>query len=178
MKNYIIGGLLCLVSALVIGVEPLQRFINETTNQGTLRGVETCLSYSESQLLSPEAVRSSCVTAFQKPLYGNDHATGRAGPRMDQRTVRWGGILENKTPDHVTTWIQVSVGIFDANGNEQEFYSETPIWIDPLDEAEFMVPLPDAEAEQFDKLEFCDLEDDAPKDCMSWGVTGIMGLAI
>lgn len=178
MKNYIIGGLLCLVVALVIGVEPLQRFVNEATNRGALRGVETCLSYSKSELLSPETVRSACVTAFQKPLYDNDRASGRAGPRMDQQTVSWGGILENKTPDHVTTWIQITVSIYDAEGNEQEFSAETPIWIDPLDQAEFKVELPEVTGEQFDNLESCDLEDTAPKDCMSWGITEMKGLKI
>jgi hypothetical protein len=103
VKNFIIGGLLCRVAALVIGVEPLQRFVNETTSIGTLRGVEACLSYSSSELLSTEAVRSTCVMAFQKPFYANDHAIGKAGPRLDQRSVSWGGFLENKTHDHVTT---------------------------------------------------------------------------
>ena len=70
----------CLVVALVIGIKPVQRFTNEAVNSGTLRGVETCLSYSSSELLSPEAVRATCVAAFQKRLYGREHAQGRAAP--------------------------------------------------------------------------------------------------
>jgi hypothetical protein len=73
--------------------------------QGTLRGVEACMEYSRSELLSEDAVKASCVVNFQKYIYNGDHATGRAGPRIDEQTVSWGGILENKTPDHVTTWI-------------------------------------------------------------------------
>ncbi|EET49649.1 hypothetical protein [Thalassobium sp. R2A62] len=178
MKNFIIGGLLCLLAALFFGVEPLQRFVNETTSKGTLRGVETCLSYSSSELLSTEVVRSTCTLAFQKPLYGNDNATGKAGPRIDQQLVSWGGLLENKTDDHVTTWIRLSVGIFDTEGNEQTFSVETPIWIEPLAQTEFKVELPDVNAEQFDNLEFCELEDVARKSCMSWGITEIMGLSL
>ena len=178
MKNYFIGGLVCLVAALVIGVEPVQRFANETANRGTLRGVETCLSYSKSELLSPEAVRSTCIQAFHKPLYSNDHATGKAGPFVEQQAIFWSGFLDNKTPDHVTTWIKVSVGIFDAAGDEQEFHGETSIWIDPLDQAEFKVALPEVEREQFDDLEFCELETPSPKNCMSWGITEMMGLSL
>lgn len=178
MKNFIIGGLACLVAGLVVGVEPLQRFVNETTNQGTLKGVEACISYTSSELLTAEAVKAACVSTFQAPLYAYEHATGKAGPRTDQSSVSWGGILENKTHDHVTTWIRLSVDIFDAEGNEQEFFAETPIWIDPLNQTEFIVQLSDVNAEQFDNLEFCELEDTAPKSCMSWGITEIMGLSL
>jgi hypothetical protein len=178
VKNFIIGVLLCLVAGLVIGVEPLHRFFNEATSRGTLRGVETCLSYSSSELLSTETVRSTCVLAFQKPLYDNDLATGRAGPRTDQQTVSWGGLLENKTPDHVTTWIRLSVRIFDEEGNEEVFSAETPIWIDPLGQAEFGVGLPDVNPEQFDNLDFCERDDAAPTSCISWGITEMMGLSL
>lgn len=178
MKNFIIGALLCVVVALFLGVERVQRFVNEATNQETLRGVETCLSYTSGNLLSTEAVRSTCVAAFQKRLFDNNHATGKAGPRIGRRTVSWGGVLENKTSDHVTTWIQLSIGIFDAEGNEQEFSAQTTLWIDPLGKTDFKVELPDAKIEQFDDLKFCDLEDTAPKSCMSWGVTEMMGLSL
>lgn len=178
LKNYLIGGLICLVAALVFGIKPVQQAINETLNQGTLRGVETCMSYSSSELLSTEAVRATCVKTFQKRLYHNDHATGRAGPRAAQQTVSWSGVLENKTPDHVTTWIEVSVSIYDAEGSEQEYSSETRIWIDPLDEAEFRVELPDLEPKKLDEIEFCDYEDVAPTACVTWGVTDVMGLSI
>lgn len=87
MKNYLIAGLMCLVAALVIGIEPVQRVINEATQQGTLRGVETCMNYSRSDLLPEESVKATCVSIFQKPLFHSDHAAGRAGPLMDQRTV-------------------------------------------------------------------------------------------
>ncbi|MCL6285994.1 hypothetical protein M3P21_20985 [Ruegeria sp. 2012CJ41-6] len=178
MKNYIIAGLLCLVLALAIGVRPVQKTVNEALNQGTLKGVETCMSYSKSELLSNDAVQATCVTTFRKRLYHNGHATGRAGPRLGERTVSWGGVLENKTSDHVTTWIQVSVNIFDKDGEETEFLADTPIWIDPLDEAEFRVELPDLESKQLEGLEFCEHEDASPTDCMAWNVSGVMGLAI
>jgi hypothetical protein len=178
VKNYLIGGLVCLVVALVVGVQPVQKVINEATNRGTLRGGETCMSYSSSELLSKEALRATCVSAFQKRLFGGEYASGRAGPRPEQRSIRWGGILENKTPDHVTTWVRVSVSIFDVDGTEQEVFAETPICIDPLDEAEFSVELPELEPQQFENLEFCDHESEEPKSCMGWGVINIMGVSI
>ena len=104
-----IVGLICLVAALAFGVGPVQRVTNEATNHGTLRGVERCMEYSKSELLSQEAVKATCVQSFHKRLYVPDLATGQAGPRLDQERVNWGGILENKTPDHVTTWIRLAV---------------------------------------------------------------------
>ncbi|MFX0544770.1 hypothetical protein ACEWPL_004415 [Roseovarius sp. S1116L3] len=177
-KNYLIGGLACLVAALVFGITPVQRVMNEMVNKGTLRGVENCLSYSKSELLSAEAVKSTCVRNFQKRLYNNDHATGLAGPQWDERTVSWAGDLENKTSHHVTTWIRVSVGLYDADGNKNEFLADTPIWIDPLDEAEFRVELGELKPEQIENIEFCELDDLAPTACMTWGVTDVMGLSI
>lgn len=178
MKNYVIGGLTCLLIALVVGVEPVQRLINETVNRGTLRGVETCISYSSSSLLSTNAVKATCVAAFQKPLYKRDHATGRAGPRFDEETVSWEGVLENKTPDHVTTSVRFLVKVFDENGAEQEFFAETSIWIDPVSETGFKVELPDAKSEQFDDTDFCNHDESAPKVCISWNIVEIEGLTI
>ena len=178
MKNYLIGGLICLVAALAFGIKPVQRVMNEAANQGTLRGVETCMNYSKSELLSQDAVKATCVQSFHNRLYIPDLAIGQAGPRIDQGKVGWGGTLANKTPSHVTTWIQISVTIYDADGTKQEVFAETPIWIAPLGEAEFRVELPELEGKQFDDIKFCDHDNTAPKTCIGWGVTDVMGLAI
>lgn len=152
--------------------------MNEAANRGTLRGVETCMDYTKSELLSQDAVKATCVQSFQKQLYLPDLATGQAGPRLDQGQVGWGGTIENKTPDHVTTWIRIAVSVFDLEGNKQEVFAETPVWIDPMGEAEFRVELQDLHREQLDDIAFCDHDDEAPKACMAWGVTDVMGLAI
>jgi hypothetical protein len=178
VKNYIIGGLLCVVAALAIGIEPVQRAFNETVNQGTLRGVDNCLSYTSSELLSDESVKATCVNAFQERVYGQDMASGKGGPRPNQTSVNWVGVLDNKTADYVTTWIMVTVSIYDEDGNEEEFVADTSIWIDPKADAEFTVELPDVELERFDNIDFCALDDAAPKACMSWGITELMGLSI
>jgi len=170
--------LICLVAALTIGIEPVQRFMNEATNRGTLRGVEKCMDYSKSELLSQEAVKASCVQSFHKRLYLPDLATGQAGPRIDKEVVGWAGRLENKTSDHVTTWIRIVVIVFDDEGKEKQVFAETPIWIDPLGDAEFRVDLPDLQPKQFDALQFCDHDDEKPKACMAWDVADVMGLAI
>lgn len=177
MKNYLIVALACLVAALVFGIKPVQEVVNETMNRGTLKGAETCMEYSASQLLATDAVKAMCIQSFQKPLYSNDHATGQAGPSVNQQTVSWGGVLENKTSDHVTTWVRISVIVFDGEGAEQEVFAETPIWIDPLGEAEFQVELPDLKPEKLIN-EFCDHDDEAPKSCMTWGIVEVMGLAV
>ena len=178
MKNYLISALICLVAALAYGIEPVQRVINEAANRGTLRGVEKCMEYSKSELLSKDAVKASCVKAFHKRLYLPDLATGKAGPRVDQEMVGWEGVLENKTADHVTTWIQIGVSIFDKDGKEQEVFAETPIWIDPMGETNFQVEFPDLKPGQLDTIDWCGLDDQAPKACFSWGVTDMMGLEI
>jgi hypothetical protein len=118
-----------------------------------------------------------CVGTFQKKLYHSDHATGRAGPRFDKGTVSWNGNLQNKKPDHVTTWIKITVSIYDADGAEQEFSADTSIWIAPLDEAEFNVELPDIDLAQIEDMDFCDYEVLEPKSCFSWGIYGKMGLS-
>lgn len=163
---------------MAFGIKPVQRVINEAANRGTLRGVEACMDYSKSELLSQDAVKATCVQSFQNRLYLPDLASGQAGPRMDQEKAGWEGTLENKTPDHVTSWIQIAVTIFDADGTKQEVFAETAIWIDPLGEAEFRVELPEFKREQFDKIKFCDDDDEAPKACMGWGITDVKGLSI
>jgi hypothetical protein len=177
VKNYLIVALACLVAALVFGIKPVQEVVNEAMNRGTLKGAETCMEYSASQLLAADAVKAMCIQSFQKPLYSNDHATGQAGPSVNQQTVSWGGVLENKTSDHVTTWVRISVIVFDGDGAKQEVFAETPIWIDPLGEAEFEVELPDLQPEKLIN-EFCDHDDEAPKSCMTWGIVEVMGLAV
>jgi hypothetical protein len=178
VKNYLIGGLLCLVAALIIGIEPLQRALKETTKGGTLRGAEACIAYSSGGLLSEDAVKATCVATFQRNVFNGDLATGRAGPRLNDRTVDWYGILENKTPDHVTTRVRVTVSIYDTDGTEEEFFAETSIWIDPLNKADFTAELLEVEPEQLVDIEFCDHENLEPTACMTWGITDIMGLSI
>ena len=78
----------------------------------------------------------------------------------------------------MTTWIRLSVRIFDEEGNEEVFSAETPIWIDPLGQAEFGVGLPDVNPEQFDNLDFCERDDAAPTSCISWEITEMMGLSL
>lgn len=119
MKTYLIGALICLVAALTYGVEPVQRIVNEAANRGTLRGVEKCMEYSKSELLSQDAVKASCVKVFHTRLYLPDLATGKAGPLVEEGMAGWEGILENKTADHVTTWIQVRVDIYDKDGKKR-----------------------------------------------------------
>lgn len=178
MEKYLIGGLSCLVVALVVGVEPVQRTINEATRMGTLRGAEICIDYSGSDILSGDAVKTMCVDAFQMPLFHSDFASGRAGPRVEYDEVKWEGVLQNKTADHVTTWIEITVGFFDSDGKEERFKAETPIWIDPMDEAEFIVELPKLDPERLDDITFCKNSDHSPKSCMSWGITAMKGLSI
>ena len=178
MKNYLIIGLICLVAFFIIGIEPLQRGINEATNKGSLRGVENCMVYSKSDLLSESAVKATCVSTFQKNLYNSDLATGRAGPLGDFQGISWGGNLHNKTSDHVTTWIRVSVSAYDADGVKEDFQAETPIWIDPMSSTDFSVELPGLTQGQLENLEFCDRDDVQLKACMTWTITQIMGLAI
>ena len=178
LKNYLIVALLCAVAVLAFGLEPIARSVNEALRHGTLTGAEKCMSYSSGQLLSEDAAQTTCVSTFQTRLYHNDHATGRAGPRLNGATVAWGGTLENKSSDHVTTWIRISVSIFDDEGEKQEVSAETKIWIDPLDKADFQVDLLSLEAETLQNFEFCDLDDEEPKSCMGWGVTDVMGLRL
>ena len=178
MNKYLIAGLAIVIVAMAIGIEPLTKFKNEITNYGSLTGVETCMSYSSSELLSAEVIKATCVASFQKTLYENDHATGKAGPRAQQQSVYWGGTLANKTADHVTTWVRISVFVYDAEGDEEEHLAETEIWIEPRGEAEFRVELPEIGLEEIDGIVFCEREDIVPVSCMTWGVTDIKGLTI
>lgn len=178
MKNYLIAGLICLVAALTIGIGPVQRIVNEATNQGTLKGVERCMEYAKSDLISKEAIQRSCVQSFQKQLYLPDLAGGEAGPRTEKDLVRWEGTLENKTGDHVTTWVRVVVIVFDKAGKKTEVSGETPIWIDPMGEAEFRVELPELEPKQLDGFEFCEDDVAEPKACMGWTISEVKGLEL
>lgn len=177
LKNYLIAGLGCLIAMLIIGVEPVIRFTNEAINRGTLRGVERCMDYEQSAPLSKEAVKTFCAQSFQIQMYLPELASGKAGPRVEQDSVRWEGRLENKTADHVATWVKIVVVIFDKDGKEQESYAETPIWIDPTGEAEFTLEYPDLKPDQFDDLEFCG-DNNTPKKCFAWSIAEVKGLKI
>jgi hypothetical protein len=136
------------------------------------------MEHAKTELVSQDAVKASCAQLFHERLYLPDVATGKAGPWIDQGMVGWEGLLQNKTTNHVTTWIKVSVSIYDANGKEQESFAETPIWIAPMGEAKFRVELLDLKPEQLNSLKFCDLDDANPEACMAWGVVDVMGLSI
>jgi hypothetical protein len=70
------------------------------------------------------------------------------------------------------------VTIFDEDGKEEEAFAETPIWIDPMGEAEFIVEIPDIEADQLKNIVFCEVDAASPKSCLAWGVVDLMGLSV
>lgn len=177
-KNYVIVGLTCLIAAMIIGVQPVQRAINEAFYRGTLTGVDKCISYSDTQLISSEAMRAACVSLFQRSLFSDEHAKGRAGPGYTEEGVIWVGNLENNTPDHVTTWIRLAVTIYDAKGIEEKFMGDTSVWVDPLGDSDFRVDLPDLTRDMVDATEFCERDAPSPMSCMRWGIVEVKGLSI
>lgn len=178
MKNYIIAGLVCAVAALSFGIESIQKIVNEAANHGRLKGVDRCLAYTNSELLSPDAVRSSCVATFQKRYFVVGMAGGKAGPRPEREGASWSGSLDNETSNYVTTWIEITVSVFDQAGEETTFVADTSVWIDPMDTVDFAVQLVDATWDDFENTEFCDLEASERTNCMAWTISDLMGLAI
>lgn len=178
MKNYLIAGLALLVVAYAYGLEPLLRVTNEAINRGTLRGAEKCIGYSESDLMSEDAVKARCTKIFQKRLYGREYVEGYAGPRIDGDVISWGGSVKNKTSSHVITGLEVSVGIYDEDGKEKVFRAETPIWIDPLGEAQLKLEVPELTRQHFEGIGFCEEGDETDKSCFDWGISTVMGLAL
>jgi hypothetical protein len=178
IKNYLIGGLLCIVLMLAFGIKPVQRVMNEAVKRGTVNAVEICLDYTRGELLSEEAAKVVCASNFQKRLLGSEYAFGRAGPRLVLDELRWGGTLRNDSVDHVTTWVQIAVYVYDENGSEQKILADTQIWLEPMGETEFEVEISDLTEEQINDLDFCDLDMPNPKSCFSWGVVSVKGLSI
>jgi hypothetical protein len=178
LKGYLIGALISLVAIFCLEIEPVLQILNEVANKGRLRGVNWCIVYGKGTLLSEEALRAGCVQSLQKRLYLPNLASGKAELTVEEGEVGWGGMLENKTPDHITTWMQIVVIIFDADGKKQEVFAETPIWIDPLGVSEIRVAIPDLKPEQFEALDVCEDDEETPKACFSWAITDVMGLSI
>ncbi len=178
MKKLAILAAVCAAAYLIIDFPKVQQTANEALRDGTLKGVEACVEYSKSELVSAETTRNACSARFQNPLYNNDFATGRAGPAFEAGAVLLKGSLENKETSHVTTWVALSFSIFDAEGKESEFPADIFIWIEPRSSTEFSVALPDLEPEKVRDLKFCDLDDENRKSCMSWGMKGIQGIEI
>lgn len=178
MKNYLLAGMACIIAAMAMGIDPVLRFVNETSNRGTLKGVENCIEYEQSELISEESVKALCVQKFHRPLYLQELATGKAGLRAEGDAVSLEGKLENKTPNHVTTWVKLLIFIIDDEGKEKEVFAETSIWIDPTSEAEFKLEFPDLAPKEFENLAHCEEENSAPMSCFGWSIAEIMGLAI
>lgn len=172
--------LLCACGAayLLYDWQSVKLAVNEALHAGTLKGVENCVAYSKSDLMSAEATRYVCIDNFQKNLYDGDLATGRAGPDDYSGRVNLSGSLENKTSDFVTTWVQLYLKLYDATGTEKEFQAETYIWIEPHSTADFSVELLNLKPDGVETTMFCDVDDTSPKSCMRWGVAKIKGIEI
>jgi len=176
MNKFIVLACVGGAAYLLYDLQSVKQTANEALRAGTLKGVETCVAYSKSDLVSAETTRNVCIESFQKVLYNSDLATGRAGPRVASGSVSLGGSLENKTPDFVTTWVKVSFALYDSSGKEKEFLADTYIWIEPRSSADFSVELPELKPDDVQSVEFCDHDDDTPKSCMSWGIVKMKGI--
>lgn len=178
MNKFLALAAMCGAAYLLYDFQSVKQLANETLRDGKFTGVEACVAYSESDLVSAQTTRNACSERFQKRLFDGDFATGRAGPKTRSGSVYLEGSLENKLSNHVTTWVELSFYIFDLDGKESKFYTDTYVWIEPRASYEFSVALPDISAEDVRDLEFCDHDDESPKSCMSWGVRGIKGVEL
>ncbi|PHO03021.1 hypothetical protein CSC82_13940 [Rhodobacteraceae bacterium 4F10] len=178
MKTLAVLAALCAAAYLIFDFTKVQQTANEVLRDGTLQGVEACVDYTESDLITTETTRNACSARFQKRLSSGDFATGRAGPSLKGDRVLLEGSLENKKTSHVTTWVALRFYTFDADGKESTFSTDTSLWIEPRSTTEFSVVLPDLEPKKIRDLEFCHHEDEKPKSCMSWGVIEIQGIKI
>ena len=163
---------------LINGVTPIKRTVNEFANMGVLEGVERCLEYSSSELVSPETVRDLCTQKFRKPIYDGDAATGRAGPREIGGTVYLVGTINNKLPNFITTWVQFEFSIYDDIGSERAIRTASVFWIEPLSSSDFQVELPDIKSADFAGFEFCPHDESEKKRCIAWGTPRIEGIKL
>ena len=154
--------------------------LNKMMNPGKLAGVEKCVSLSESNLVAEETIRNACVEDFHVNVFGVELASGRAGPRERSGTVYWEGRVSNNTSEYITTWVELGVGFFDAQGEKTEIKTEQYFWIEPQVEQEFSAELRNISREDFEGYDFCDLdaEEATFRSCMTWGWVQIKGLKI
>ncbi len=178
MKNFIILICLCAAAYILYDLQSVKLALNKSLRDGTLQGVENCVAYSRSELVSVETTRNVCVENFHIELFDGDFATGRAGPKDMSGEAGWAGTLENKTAGHVTTWVRVSVSLFDADGKEKEYEANTYVWIEPQSSTNFQVGLSELAPSELKSVEFCDRDDGSPKSCVSWGIVRIKGIKI
>jgi cAMP phosphodiesterase len=178
MNKFVILACVGGAAFLLYDLQSVKQAVNEALRWGTLKGVETCVAHSKSDLVSAETTRNVCIESFQRVLYNRDLATGRAGPKVAAGGVNLDGFLENKTSGFVTTWVKVAFELYDASGETREFQADTYIWIEPRSSTDFSVALPDLEPDEVQSVEFCDHDDTLPKSCMTWGIVEIKGIEI
>lgn len=180
MKNFVILLTVGTAAYLLSTLLPVKIALNESLNGGTLKGVENCVTFSASELVSPETTQNACVAKFQKQLFDGDLVNGRAGPRFKDGKVFLGGNLQNDTTGHVTTWVRAYLGVYDEKGNKKEFSGETFIWIEPQSTTALNVELYGIERNELEDLEFCprDEEESTHASCIYWGVSRVMGIEI
>jgi hypothetical protein len=154
--------------------------LNKMMNSGELAGVEQCVSLSKSSLVAEETIRNACVEDFHVRLFESELAVGRAGPQERSGAVYWEGRVSNNTSEYVTTWGELGVNLFDAQGEKTEVKVNLSLWIEPQTEQEISAELRDVNPEDFEGYEFCDYdeEEETFRSCLTWRWAQIKGLKI
>lgn len=180
MKKFAALMCICIAAYVLYNLQTVKMTVNESLNSGTLRGVENCVSYSTSELVSTETTRNSCVARIQKSVPNAHLINGLAGPRVRNGQAFLDGDLNNDTSGHIATWFRAYIGVHDETGKRSEYSGETFIWVEPQSSQEFSIELDGAEPEQFQGLDFCPKSENEStyKSCIVWGVSRVRGIEI
>lgn len=140
-------------------------FIQERRHSGTLRGVEHCVKYNHSDLVSEADIRTSCAQKHSKEM-PTWNLNGRATYRDTGHT--FGGTLKNNTSDIVYTQIEVWIEHEDENlGREYLFLRN--VWLPPGETMNFFEIVQNRPKHTHDK---------EGRSMFNWGISHAKGVPI
>lgn len=168
-KGYSTIAALLATALFLSGCKPVERFINETFNKGTITGLNACLAYTRDDLLSEEAARRHCASRFTEEIVNFNEA-------IEAEAILQGSALnariKNTTSRYVIESLGYALALKNSQGKSKQFYArEDGLWVEPSSAHERRIDFVDARS--WNTPENC-----AKGDCWDWSITRARGFRL
>lgn len=170
-----------LISGAYFGVSAKQGSIVEYFSDGTLKGLNACVTNTSSTALSDIDVRSVCASRHAKDLSVRVSVEGVGSPvEVQAGRFSFNGTMTNMHQGYLVTFAQVSLNVFNEEGVETIHVALGNIWATPFDEISVELPFSRQLPDEAMSLEWCDrdIPDDERKSCKGWRISHIAGVSI
>ncbi len=163
----------------VSGLSMKSGSVLEYLAEGSLRGLNACLSNSSSIALANDQIRNVCASKHAVNLNRRMSIEGLGAPQESTRgRFIFAGSIINTNANYLVTFVQVSLTVYDDQGESSTHEAFGNVWATPFEETPVELPFSRQLSEEILQVSWCDKDtsEDELTSCRTWEITQVAGV--